>query len=417
MAFQTPVGVPLTDTQENLLSQLSSLKGFLAIPEKKHRNIDKERQISTFDYLLRLTESTIGAAFVDVMLKTFISKLFDPNSNKLETFVVKSLAKSLDANGKRISNSESNLSWLQTNVQPGLHVTFLVAKAVIAKQIITMVFGPKDKMPVKNSSQDPDKLLNYATCSNSMFSVSNETSETDGDMEFNTVELKKRLEKGQVIFTISCQDVKISLPSNIDDTFDQVINNNSNPSKPPANPAIFFDVISNHVGTETQRINSPTNNNAVKKGFLQILVEKIINLITPTLEPHLAGSFAKINSGPNGNLGITSADILSNPCEIGDLCGTDEAEFNKKSAFTSSMSNLIFAMVCSIMLQKLIKEIKKLIANALAKRAKNKLQRKLTKQRQRLEILDNAQDAASAVQKSGAALATLNDIFNFDKTT
>jgi hypothetical protein len=247
-----------------------------------------------------------------------------------------------------------------------------------------------------------------------MFSVSNDTSETDGDIEFNTVELKKRLEKGEVIFTISCQDVKIKLPDTIDAVFDQVIDNNLNPSKPPVNPSVFFDVVSNHVGTETQRINSPTNNNAVKKGFLQILIEKIINLITPALQPHLENSVKKINSGPNGNLGVTTSSMLSNPCELRDLCGTDETQFKKKSAFTHTMSNLIYAMVCAIILQQLIKQIKKLIANALAKRAKNKLKRQLSKQKQRFEILESASDAISAVQKSRAALTSLDDIFNFE---
>lgn len=414
MAFQTPIGVPLTETQENLLSQLSSLKGFLAIPDKKDRNVDKERQISTFDYLLRLTEATIGAAFVDVMLKTFISRLFDPSSDRLEKFVIKSMAASLKSSNKKISNTQTNEDWLNQNVLPGLRVTFLVAKAVIAKQIITMIFGPKDKMPVKNSAQDPDALLSSAVCSDTMFSVSNSSSETDGDIEFNTVELKKRLEKGEVIFTISCQDVKIKLPENIFSALDQVVDNNSNPSKPPTNPAVMFDVVANHVGTETQRINSPVNNNAIKKGFTQILVEKIINLITPALEPHLNTAFNKINSGPNGNIGVSAASMLCDPCTLRDSCGSNDASFKQKSAFTSTISNLIYAMVCAIILQQLIKQIKKLIANALARRAKNKLKRQLAKQRQRLEILDNAADAVSAVQKSRAALATMDDIFNFE---
>lgn len=415
MAFQTPIGVPLTETQERVLSQLGSLKGFLSIPDKHNKTLDKDRQISSFDYLLRLTESTIGASFIDVMLKDFISKLFDPNNDKLERFIIKSMATSLEKNGKTISNSQSNTEWLNQNVLPELKITFRVAKALIAKQIITMIFGPKQKMdsdPVKQNA-----LLDYASCSDAMFSVSNDSSETDGDIESNLVELKKRLEKGEVQFTISCQDIKIKLPENIDGVFDNVIQNNQNLSRPPVNPAVFFDVISNHVGSETQRINEPSNSNAVKKGFLQILVEKIINLITPAIEPHIAFAITKINSGPNGNIGVTSQNMLSNPCDLRDLCGgSDEAEFQKKSAFTSKISNLIFAMVCSIMLQKLIKEIKKLIANAFAKKAKAKIQRKLEKQKQRFEILENAKEAADAIAKSRAALGSLDDIFNFDKT-
>jgi hypothetical protein len=413
MAFQTPIGVPLTETQERVLAQLGSLKGFLSIPDKRNKTLDKDRQISTFDYLLRLTESTIGASFIDVMLKEFISRLFDPNNDKLETFIIKSMEASLAKNNKKISNTQSNAEWLNQNVLPELKLTFRVAKALIAKQIIIMIFGPKQKMdsdPIKQNA-----YLDYASCADTMLSVSNDSSETDGDIESNLVELKKRLEKGEVEFTISCQDIKIKLPENIDSTFDAVIQNNQNPSRPPQNPAIFFDVISNHVGAETQRINSPSNSNSVKKGFLQILVEKIINLITPVIDPYVAFAIKKINSGPNGDLGVTSQNMLSNPCDLRELCGSDEVEFEKKSAFTSKISNLIFAMVCSIMLQKLIKEIKKLIANAFAKKAKAKIQRKVEKQKQRFEILENAQEAADAVAKSRAALGSLDDIFNFDK--
>jgi hypothetical protein len=414
MAFQTPIGVPLTETQEQVLAQLGSLKGFLSLPDKNNKFLDKERQISTFDYLLRLTEATIGAAFIDVMFREFITKLFDPNNDRLERFIVKSIAKSLDKDNKKISNSQSNEDWLNQNVLPGLRVTFLVAKALIAKQIITMIFGPKTKM--SNNPVQQNVLLDYASCADAMFSVSNDTSETEGDIEFNVVELKKRLEKGEVIFTISCQDVKVKLPENIDDVFDGVIKNNQNASRPPINPVVFFDTVGNHVSNETQRINSPSNSNSVKKSFLQILVEKIINLITPSIEPHLGAAFLKINSGPNGNLGVTPQSVLSNPCEIRDLCGSNEAQFQKKSVFMSTIMNLMFAMVCSIMLRQLIKQIKKLIANALAKKAKAKLQRKLEKQKQRAEILDSAQDVTNAAKKSSAALRILDDIFNFDKT-
>src|ERR1035437_2241458 len=254
MGFQKPTENALTEEQGKLLSQLSSIKNSFSLKLKKPKVLDVSQQISTFDYTKKLIESTLGAAAMDLFLKSFLDKLFDPNNDKLERMVLKSIAKHLDDNGKRISQTQSNKDWLLEHALTPLNAVFRIAKAEIVKKIITMIFGPKEKMHTDPMMQSI--LLDSAVCSSDMFSVSNPTSDSDGDFEFNKVELKKRLEKGEILFVISCQDVKIKLPETIINQADDVIANNSNPSRPKINPSVMFEQVNNMVTSEAQRINS-----------------------------------------------------------------------------------------------------------------------------------------------------------------
>jgi len=410
MAFQKPIENPLTEQQEKLLSQLSALKNSFSLKLKKPKFLDIDQQISTFDYAKKITEATLGAATMDLFLKTFIDKLFDPNSNKLEKMVLKSLAKSLDSNGKKISNSQTNQEWLLDNALIPLNIVFRVAKAQMAKRIITMMFGPKEKM--SDNPAEQSVLLNYAVCSSDMFSVSNPTSDSEGDFEFNKVELRKRLEKGEMIFTISCQDVKIKLPDIILNQANDVIANNSNPSKTKINPSIMFEQISNVVTSETQRINSQENANAVRKSFLQILVENIINLIPTAISPHLTGVMSQINSGPNGNLGVSHDDFLPSPCDVRAMCVGSDSEFQKRTSFVSAIMNSIYAYLLSIIIQRLIKELKNLVKKYFVQKTQDRIKRKIAKQQfasnEELQKLDKAAKFATATK-------SLNDIFKFDE--
>ena len=102
MAFKNPIVSPLTDNQEQLLSQVGSLKNIITVPTKKNLNLPEDKQISSFDYMLRLAESTVGGGFLDLILKKFIDLIFNTEDDALEKIVIKSLAKSLDKNGKHI---------------------------------------------------------------------------------------------------------------------------------------------------------------------------------------------------------------------------------------------------------------------------------------------------------------------------
>jgi len=448
MGFQKPIENKLTPSQRSVLAKLNAIRNFQLDPiNLKALSLSSyspppSEQISVFDYLKKIIESTLGAAVLDLYLKTFLDKLFDPNNNKLEMMVIKAMAKTLDANGINFSTSKgsvssiqsgfsdlaalkgspaptlpstntgvkSNQEWLVEHVLPLLNAAFRVAKAEIVKQIITMVFGPKEKM-----SNDPTQqtyLINAAVCSSDMFSMSNPTSDSDGDFEFNKVELKKRLEKGEVVFVISCQEVKIKLPETIINQANDIITNNSNPSKPKVNPAIMFDQVNNAVTAEAQRINSPENANAVKRNFSEIMVEKVMNLTTVAIEPYtkiIFSAAATASANPNNNVSTFSPS----PCDIRTMCsgGGDSAEFKKKTAFNKALMNSILAFLISIILQKLIKELKKIIKNYIAKKARDAVKRKIAK---RAFVSDEQLQKAEKAQKFADATKSLNDIFKYE---
>ena len=92
MAVKSPVVSPLNESQERLLAQLGSLKNVLTLPFKTQLKISPDKQISSFDYLLRIAQTTVGQAAIDVLLKSFIDKIFDPNNDKLERKILHSFS-------------------------------------------------------------------------------------------------------------------------------------------------------------------------------------------------------------------------------------------------------------------------------------------------------------------------------------
>lgn len=510
MGFQKPIESKLTASQQSVLAKLVAIRNFqLNSSNSKLRSLlnsnpPPEEQVSVFDYLKKMIESILGTAALDLYLKTFLDKMFDPNNDKLERMVIKSMAKSLDENGVNLASSNGALSaiqagfqdlatlqtnsvgsnaatvssvansafatnlnnstvpggslnsiassinnlgsagssstgsvtpfgssalvsnltssgqtssgqtneeWLLQHVLPPLNAAFRIVKAEIVKQIIAMTFGPKEKM--SNDPVQQSYLLNAAICSSDMFSMSNPTSESDGDFEFNKVELKKRLEKGEMIFVISCQDVKIKLPETILNQADYVIANNSNPNKPVINPAIMFEQINNVVTAEAQRINSPENANAIRKSFIQIMVEKVLNLLTVAIEPYTKVIFGAAATS-TGNPNITSATFIPSPCDIRTMCdGGENEEFKKKTAFAKTMMNAMLSYLLSIMLNRLIKEVKKIIKNFILKKSQEAIKRKMAK---KTFVSDEQLQKAEKAKKFAEAMKQLNDIFKFNQS-
>ena len=414
MGLQKPIESKLTADQKDVLAKLSAIRNFQLDPISSkfasllNFNPPASEQISMFDYLKKIVESTLGAASMDLFLKTFLDKLFDPTSDKLERMVLKSVAKHLDSNGKKISQSQTNQEWLLQNALIPLHTAFVIAKAEIVKKIITMVFGPADKM-----SSDPVQqsiLLNAAVCSSDMFSLSTPISNSDGDFEYNKVELKKRLTNGEVMFVISCQDVKIKLPQTIITQADGVITSNANNPTHPQNPSIMFENINNVVYAEAQRINAPENANSVRKSFSQIMVEKVINLIPITLEPYLAGVISTINNTSGTDIGLTPSDFTPSPCDVRTSCTGNDAAFQQKTAFISHMMNSVYAYLISVILQRVIKEIKKIIKNYILKKSQDAIKRKLAK---RSFIADIELQKLEKAKKFAEAMTQLSGIFKF----
>jgi|ERR1035437_1904162 hypothetical protein len=400
MAFQKPTSNQLTDQQSKALASLSSINGIFDF--KPHVKLSPDKQISVFDYLKRVTKATIGPAAFENFLLLFLNKLFDSQSDKLERIIISSIAKKLDSENKHISNSQTNQVWLTQNVLPGLHTSFQVSKAIIVKQIVTMMFGPKTKMAPSNQPAKQDAMLQAAVCSSGMFSTAVSSSPDDnGDVEYNTVKLKERLTAGQMIFTVSCQDIKVSLPDNILNQADQIIQNNSASAKPPINPAIIFTQIQSFINTEVQRINSQENSNAVSKGFFEILIQQLLSLITVVIQPYMSGIMTTINNGPNGHL-MTAYELNPSPCDIKTAATTQDPSFKQKSFFASALMNGIYAFLLSTILDYLIKELKKLIKKFIAKMAQDRAKREALKKsmayNNALSGLDNAQKSAEAAQ-------------------
>jgi hypothetical protein len=138
-----------------------------------------------------------------------------------------------------------------------------------------------------------------------MFTTVNVASNTYGDIEYNIVQLKEQLAKGIVTFTVSCQDVKINLPESILQSADAVIDNNikvylqgqtqGGGQVTYQNPSGVLVELNGHVENETQRINSEENAAAVRKSWIRIMLDKMINLLPLVLYPILQKILDKIN--------------------------------------------------------------------------------------------------------------------------
>jgi hypothetical protein len=180
------------------------------------------------DYLLKV----FSALGIDpqVIFNAFLSSVFDEATSKLEEYVIKAIADAFGQKGIQISpyinapltaNSAQIQIFKDNNFQylKGLiPETFLqTAKQKIAKDLMIMVFGPKDG-PIAESLNpnvaEREYLISNAICGIGMFAISNDPQLKDSDIEFTRIKKRQELENGQVVYEISCQDVKISLPEN-----------------------------------------------------------------------------------------------------------------------------------------------------------------------------------------------------------
>jgi hypothetical protein len=327
MAFNVPVQNPLTGAQSEALSKLQTMNNLLVIPFKKFFDRPKSEQISLLDFLTKITDAILGVGYIDNLIMTFFNDLFDKNSDKLESSIIKAIAKALDSKTKAdgspitIKQGMSNEEWLTANVKPELNVAMRILKAILVKKAIQLMFGPKDKikplkLPPNNYDNNfyltqnytdltPDQYLDNAALQDVMFTTVNVASNTYGDIEYNIVQLKEQLAKGIVTFTVSCQDVKINLPESILQSADDVIANNIKVYLQGAtvgggqvtyqNPAGVLVELNGHVQNETQRINSEENAAAVRKSWIRIMLDKMINLLPLVLYPILQKILDKIN--------------------------------------------------------------------------------------------------------------------------
>lgn len=424
MAFKTPPQVPLTLTQQKALSQINTFKNMFPIIQNP--NIPPDKQISLYDYLKQFTTSVFGPQVFQNMIQTFLNTLFDKGSYELEDAIIKSLNKSFESQGIVLSPRESNLTWLNNVVRPPLHVEMAILKPLIVNRIINMMFGPQSNMTdsdLTNRDQSmfgPDALLQQAVCSSSLFSVSNPANITNGDTEYNQVQLKQNLTAGMVQYTISCQDVKIKLPQSITNALNTQITQINIPGS-TTNPSVLFNTVATYVGQQTQLINAPQNTNSIKNEFYQNIIDSILNLITTAVGPQIAdilGSVGgviksysiKAQTGQN----IPYSSVNPTSCQI-------QAKPNnkKENSFATTLTNIIYSILCSIILSILLKEIKQIISQVMAKMALNKAQQQAAQAQQQANLLNLSSSALvqgiENAQLIKGALNNLNVIFDYSK--
>jgi hypothetical protein len=283
----------------------------------------------------------------------------------------------------------------------------VIGKKALMKQLISMMFGPKEKM--SNDSKTQDFLVNSVACSQKMFSVSNDPI-SDSELEYNRVNLKKQLTDGKVELTISCQKLTISLPENYVEDFGLQDNNitggNSN-----SNPANSVLLLSNYIQTEIQRQNTEENSYAVKKSFIQIFVEQFLSIISTslTVSPEMQQVMELINNDLQktpSQQPMEIKEMCSSPCEITNACDNkDKENFKKKSAFSSSLIESILSMLISMLIQKLIIEVKKKVKEYIMLKAKQKFEKIKKRQSERhpkaAAIINKTTEYANAYKSSG----------------
>ena len=429
----------LTDVQSELTSKIGSMKSILALPNIKKPKIPKGQQISTTDYLLKI----FSALGIDpqVMFNAFISKLLDEQTAKLEEFVLKAIGDSFGQKGIQISpylnvplanNAEievfktENYKYLKDLIPD----TFLqTVKQKLVKDLMIMIFGPKDG-PVAEalnpSAAEREYLISNAVCGFGIFSISNDPQLTNSDIEYARIKKRQELEKGEVVYEISCQDVKITLPENPAILF-QGGGVNTVGATLPLTPYQSITQINQYVVNQAQKINNEKNSNKVGKSFLQILVEGLINSMSTLVQPYLPSVFSTIESAvasennlPAGSVSFPTIDFVSSMCEINSLSSSAATETQKKQKkeFVRSLLNSLLKDLIKLLLVFAIKRFKKFVKNYFAARALERQKRKAEKSRlkyeQQLAFINakkaQAQEAQEKIQKYQASISVLTNL-------
>jgi hypothetical protein len=415
MAIDLPIGAPLTDAQGELTAKVGSMKSLLALPSIRKRNIPKANQMSAFDYLLKVLDA-MGLS-PEVVFNAFLTKIFDEAGN-LEGKVLDAIADSIGEQGRQLSPfinnpaatkdqkkayKTSNKSYIK-GLFPS--ATFLqTVKQKIAKDLMVMIFGPaKATATSLNTSQaEVDTLISNSICGEGLFSLSNAPLVRNQDIEYNRVKLKKQLEAGEVIFEITCQDVKIKLPENPGFMFTGGGSFTSPSSVTSPSQSLMFSV--QYVNNQVQRINNESNANKGGKKFLQILIEKLLSFISILVQPYLPNLFTAINATLPLSQHVNQGDFVFDNCAI-----ANNPEDESKKAFATSLFNALMKDLIKLLLLFAIKKFKQLVANYFARTALEKQKRKLEKAKAKFKIFSAVADNADKIQKYQAALSTLSSV-------
>ncbi len=423
MALQIPISSPLTDSQAELTSKIGSMKSLLAFPIDVNLTIPKENQISTFDYLLKIFKA-LGLD-PELIFNVFLDKIFDETGTFLEENVINAVADSIGEKGRQLPGinnptattedkeeyKKNNRAYL-TGIVPA---TFLQAfKQQMAKNLTIMIFGPKSgpaAEALNPNASERNRLIEDAVCSQNLFSLSSDPIVKNEDVEYNRVKLRRQLEAGQVIFEISCQEVKVKLPDNPGYMFGEGGQFTQSSATPPT-PSQSLNLLVQHVKNVGQQINNEQNSNSIGHSFFEIMIGKIFNYISSLVFPFLGPIFNLIQNDPAA-AGLSSSSVAYSNCDVMNSAGNPAQNPAEKQEFFKSLANALLKELLRLLLVFVIKEFKKLVANYFTRTAIERQKRKAEKIKQKFNIfnkLGEAQELADKAKKYAAATSTLAGI-------
>lgn len=412
MALRNAANAVLTQSQAELTAKVNSMKSLLALPLNPSRNVPKEDQISTFDYLLRVLRS-MGLA-PEPIFRLFIEKIFNETGDFLDQRVIEAIGSSLDSNGIQISPNQSNTQFIKD--QGPSQVFSQAAKRKMAEELTLMIFGGENErvqdLAAGNDEEDKKRraqeVKDQAVCGSNMFTLSNNPTVRNQDVEYNRIQLREELEKGEVTYQINCQDVKISLPQEPRTVFTG--GGTGTIPDQELNPADKVNQVVNYVGNRTQEINNQNNANSVGRTFFEQMLEKLLSYITTLVFPYVGSVFSFLqNQQPQNSNQLTADNIISTPCDI-----ANDPQNAQKKEFSRSLINALYKELLKMLLVFVIREFKKLVQNYFARTAQEKIRRKAEKIRMKFQIFSDVAQTANRASKFESALQSLQDILGED---
>ena len=439
MAIDISINTPLTEAQSELVGKIGSMKTLLALPKLNFTTIPRANQMSLFDYLLKILEVLgVNPTF---LFDVFIEKIVDETvmiEKILGVFATMSAKK-----GKNLQNQtttpnpnqslrktieKENYEYLQTKIGAEMRSFFKVMKMKIVKDLTMMIFGESTNpatnaymsLPVTYNSvpvnQGNTEFTKEAVCGAELFSLSNNPSVKNEDLEYNRIQLLQKMKKGEVKYKVSCQNIEITLPEN-----PQMIFEGGGPNivpgtpTPTQTPAQSIKMLITHVGNQVQNKNEEKNANSVSATFSKNFVEKIIQYAPTIFRPIFDYVFAylpiadpsilDVQGGVSGYYGYDKSTMLSSCCDI-----LNEPANEEKKEMAYNLCNVLLKILLGILLQFIIKKIKDLAVQYFARKALEKLKRKQEKLTMRFKIVNQIKDAADTAKKTAQLAEAMSSV-------
>lgn len=445
MALEVPVKSVLTESQAELTSKITSMKGLLSNTFRPLKKTSKSRQVSSFDYLKEII-SSMGYS-PEFIFQTFFSYILDETGTFLEEKIVSAISQQLAVNGTKLPGTintsnippsvhispifllqesanfntnlideriiaavkEVNINYINTTLASlGLTNFLQTAKQKIVKDLTLAIFGPKDGAAAEylnSNAQERARIISNAVCASDAFSLSNKPTIRDEDIEYNRIQLQKQLEQGEVILEISCQDVKIKLPEDPKFIFEG--GGQYTVGSTPITPAQSIEILGKYVEGRTQQINNESNKDSAGNSFMQILIEKFLSNITNLVFPYLGPVIQTIQGTPAG-AAYTPESLITNTCEI---LNNTSSNPNKKQ-FGENLANEIYKQLIKMMMLFVVKEFKRIAKNYFVAIAKEKIKRKQDKLKNKYPEIVEAEQKAKKTERYLKAVNELRDILD-----